>query len=434
MAPVQFLIFSKFIIVSGNQDSADYHIHLLSRRQSVINANSSISPQAYTHDNGEISEEDICEESVDIALLKPKKKISESQIAISKRAAPALIKKEESIVSLPMSVGSDEEGWEDEGPSVKIPVTSDDDGAAFADKMRTAAVLLAQLYQQQQKEAASNNLKHRCRTRSRSSSVTSSSNPELFSKTNAANVASPVSDKRAQLKRKTEFETIRNRVLQEMSASEDERLSYLNSSKGKKKVVSRRVDEILADIEETGSERDAEDPSGMNDIFFPLIVQASVFREPWEKKKERIRTKSPYGNHQNWQLYSVIVKSGADLRQEQLALQLITEMKRSWDSFKIPIWVYPFSILITSDRSGLIEVIPDSISIHSIKKNGYVQKLNQPGIAYTIYDHFVKVYEMIVINLVFRSLVYLEVMSFKLHRIISYRVWQDIQSSLIYFN
>ena len=118
---------------------------------------------------------------------------------------------------------------------------------------------------------------------------------------------------------------------------------------------------------------------------------ASVFREPWEKKRERIKAESPYGNHKNWELYSVIVKSGADLRQEQLALQLITEIKRSWDAFKIPIWVYPFSMLITSDRSGLIEVIPDSVSIHSIKKNGYSQKLNQPGIAFTIYDHFVKV-------------------------------------------
>ncbi len=105
----------------------------------------------------------------------------------------------------------------------------------------------------------------------------------------------------------------------------------------------------------------------------------------------RIRNSSPYGRDPNWQLYSVIVKSGADLRQEQLALQLITEMQRCWEAFRIPVWIYAFSILITSARSGLIEVIPDSISIHSIKKEGYTRKMNQPGIAYTIYDHFIKV-------------------------------------------
>lgn len=116
-----------------------------------------------------------------------------------------------------------------------------------------------------------------------------------------------------------------------------------------------------------------------------------MFREPWEEKKSRIRAASPYGTDSNWQLYSVIVKAGADLRQEQLALQLITEMQRSWENFKIPIWVYSFRMLITSDQSGLIEVIPDSVSIHSIKKNGYTRKLNQPGIAFSLYDHFVRV-------------------------------------------
>lgn len=116
-----------------------------------------------------------------------------------------------------------------------------------------------------------------------------------------------------------------------------------------------------------------------------------MFSEPWEEKKQRIRAESPFGSNPNWQLYSVIVKSGADLRQEQLALQLISEMQRSWKAFRIPIWVYPFSIMITSDQSGLVEVIPDSISIHSLKKNGYAKRLNLPGIAYTIYDHFIRV-------------------------------------------
>lgn len=88
---------------------------------------------------------------------------------------------------------------------------------------------------------------------------------------------------------------------------------------------------------------------------------------------------------------SFIVKTGADLRQEQLALQLITEMHRVWIDEKIPVRVYPFKILITSNQSGLIETIPDAVSIHSIKKNGYVRHLNAEGIAYSLYDHFIKV-------------------------------------------
>ena len=247
----------------------------MSRRQSVMKINNPFTNEAApmatqaTAEEVHESEEDIPEYSVDIALLRPKDvKIAMVQQQ-KKEAFPVSPKKEASQVSLPVSVNSSDEGWVDEGPSVKIPITTDD-GAVFADKMRTAAVLLAQLYQQQQKEAAING-KQRGRTRSRSSSVTS--NPDLLAKIGTPTTATSATvDKRTQLKRKNEFETIRTRVLQEMSASEDERLNYLNSSKGKKSLVSRRVDEILADMEEKGSERDAEDPSGKKRDRYSLLT------------------------------------------------------------------------------------------------------------------------------------------------------------------
>ena len=49
-----------------------------------------------------------------------------------------------------------------------------------------------------------------------------------------------------------------------------------------------------------------------------------------------------------------------------------------------------YQILVASDEAGLIETIPDSISIHSIKKDGYANGLNQKGVAFTLYDYFVK--------------------------------------------
>jgi phosphatidylinositol kinase/protein kinase (PI-3 family) len=41
----------------------------------------------------------------------------------------------------------------------------------------------------------------------------------------------------------------------------------------------------------------------------------------------------------NWDCVSVIVKTGADLRQEQLAVQLIQEFERIWREEKIQCWV-----------------------------------------------------------------------------------------------
>lgn len=76
-------------------------------------------------------------------------------------------------------------------------------------------------------------------------------------------------------------------------------------------------------------------------------MTAAVFRESWVTKKARIRAASPYGHLAAWdvrrpfscailtggfkglklsfcvQCLSVIVKTGADLRQEQMAVQLI---------------------------------------------------------------------------------------------------------------
>jgi phosphatidylinositol 4-kinase len=258
--------------------------------------------------------------------------------------------------------------------AIKHHLHQDEDGEEqfdpFSEKMRTAAVMLAQLYQQQVKESQVPQKKP-LRFRSSTSSSYQPARPHIdVQQTSFSSPATPAGDLSSS-KLRTDFELIRKRVLDEMAASEAERLAS--------KKTDRPVDELLSEVDQQEILRDDDDPS------------ASVFREPWVQKQKRIQDNSPYGSHPNWQLYSVIVKSGADLRQEQLALQLISEISRVWEFFQIPVWIYCFRILITSSQSGLIETIPDSMSIHSIKKQGYQRKLNQPGIMYTIYDHFIAV-------------------------------------------
>lgn len=48
-------------------------------------------------------------------------------------------------------------------------------------------------------------------------------------------------------------------------------------------------------------------------------------------------------------------------------------------------------ILVTSDNSGLIETVRNTISIHSIKKDAYARRLNEVGIVFTLYDYFQQV-------------------------------------------
>lgn len=72
-------------------------------------------------------------------------------------------------------------------------------------------------------------------------------------------------------------------------------------------------------------------------IFCALA--AAMLGESWSAKKARIRASSPYGHLASWDVFSVIVKTGADLRQEQLAVQLVNEFGRIWKETGSRCWV-----------------------------------------------------------------------------------------------
>ncbi|CAG8677607.1 1939_t:CDS:2, partial [Acaulospora colombiana] len=214
----------------------------------------------------------------------------------------------------------------------------------FAERMRTAAVMLAQLNAAQQ--------------------VRTSSTGETIQRT------------------KADTEAIRRKIISEMMCLEEERMTKMKTQ-GVLSVVGANGGEggggeMLEDEIRVLNAVNKDDPS------------AAVFSEEWETKKERIRKSSPFGSYTNWRLLSVIVKTGADLRQEQLACQLIREMQRIWQKADINVWVRYYRVLVTSDNSGLIETIQNSISIHSIKKDAYAKRLNEKGFMFTLFDYFVK--------------------------------------------
>ncbi|KAI9593126.1 kinase-like domain-containing protein [Syncephalis fuscata] len=223
----------------------------------------------------------------------------------------------------------------------------------FSERMRTAAVMLAQLAEQSKREGTG-------RRAGASKSATASVNG------------------------KGKLEEIRERIIREMMALEEERLQKLNTE-GMNHVTSGSGGEggggeMIENERDLMNvvKRDKNDPS------------AAILRESWEMKQARIRASSPFGHHPNWRLLSVIVKTGDDLRQEQFALQLIREMQRIWQQAKVDVWVKYYRILVTSNGSGLMETIKNSVSIHSLKKEGYARNLNHRGLVFTLYDYFVQ--------------------------------------------
>lgn len=94
-----------------------------------------------------------------------------------------------------------------------------------------------------------------------------------------------------------------------------------------------------------------------------------VFRESWAAKQERVRKKSAFGEHPGWRLLPVLIKANDDLRQEQLAGQLIQRMAMILARERVNVWLCPYEILALTDTAGIIEAIPDTISLDSLKKN-----------------------------------------------------------------
>jgi len=109
-----------------------------------------------------------------------------------------------------------------------------------------------------------------------------------------------------------------------------------------------------------------------------------VFKESWEAKQERLRSKSVFGSDPSWRLMPILIKSNDDLRQEQLASQLIYRMATILAKEKIPVWLCPYEIVALTDRGGIIEAIPDTISIDSLKRNDP----NFTSLGQFFYDHF----------------------------------------------
>jgi phosphatidylinositol 4-kinase len=94
----------------------------------------------------------------------------------------------------------------------------------------------------------------------------------------------------------------------------------------------------------------------------------TIIGESFAEKAERVRLKSPYGHLPGWKLDGLIAKSNDDVRQEVFVMQLITYYQNAFGDAKLPVWLFTYKILSTSKSTGLIQLIPNAISLDGLKK------------------------------------------------------------------
>ena len=93
-----------------------------------------------------------------------------------------------------------------------------------------------------------------------------------------------------------------------------------------------------------------------------------IFGISWKNIVNEIKLKSNYKNFNTLQIKSFIAKANDDLRQESLTMQLLKCFSDIFKKAEIPLKLKTYEIIITSSNSGLIEFIPNTLSIDAIKK------------------------------------------------------------------
>ena len=99
-----------------------------------------------------------------------------------------------------------------------------------------------------------------------------------------------------------------------------------------------------------------------------IALRQALWGELHEDRAETLRLQSVYGALPSWRLEKIIVKGGDDVRQEVLAGQLVSLFGDIFQAARLPLWLRPYEVVVTSTNSGLIEMIPNTISIDGLKK------------------------------------------------------------------
>jgi hypothetical protein len=94
----------------------------------------------------------------------------------------------------------------------------------------------------------------------------------------------------------------------------------------------------------------------------------SIFGEKIEEQTARLKKFSPFGDCSSWKLFKIIIKSGEDLRQEQFATQLINEFNQIFHLENVDMWLKPYEILSTGPNMGIIECVPNAVSLDYLKR------------------------------------------------------------------
>ena len=97
-------------------------------------------------------------------------------------------------------------------------------------------------------------------------------------------------------------------------------------------------------------------------------LEENPFGKKWSEITASIQEKSPFRKFETYSIKTFIAKADDDLRQEVMTMQMIQEFDRIFNEDNTGLKLKPYEILVTSSCSGLVEFLPNTISIDGLKK------------------------------------------------------------------
>ena len=93
-----------------------------------------------------------------------------------------------------------------------------------------------------------------------------------------------------------------------------------------------------------------------------------LYGTPAARLASALRSASPHGRAAGWAARPVIVKAGDDGRQEALAAALLATLDAGWRAAGLPLALTPFAVLPAGPAAALVEAVPNSLSLHALKR------------------------------------------------------------------
>uniref|UniRef100_A0A6B2L004 1-phosphatidylinositol 4-kinase n=1 Tax=Arcella intermedia TaxID=1963864 RepID=A0A6B2L004_9EUKA len=94
----------------------------------------------------------------------------------------------------------------------------------------------------------------------------------------------------------------------------------------------------------------------------------SAFGENWIQRCKRLRAQSEFGKLLGWDSCAYIIKQGDFVLQEQFVMQMFVQFQRIFDKERVPIRLRIYRIMALSSDSGIIEVVPNALSVDKLKQ------------------------------------------------------------------